>query len=92
MQHLKSWDVSCGPLLCYHQPSSGSCSTVYLLLFRFQVILPAYYELFPNFTMQAGILAVGRGNTIVEPVIGSDGMYLHYFNYILCFANLLVMH
>lgn len=42
--------------------------------------------------MQAGILAVGRGNTIVEPVIGSDGMYLHYFNYILCFANLLVMH
>jgi hypothetical protein len=26
--------------------------------------------------LQAGILAVGRGNKVVEPLLGSDGKYL----------------
>lgn len=34
------------------------------------------------FIFQAGILAVGRGNRVVEPIIGSDGKM--FFFVLLC--------
>lgn len=34
-----------------------------------------------SYSLQAGILAVGRGNKVVEPVIGNDGKMLLFLQF-----------
>ena len=43
--------------------------------------LPVHVQYKRSLLLQAGILAVGRGNKVVEPLLGSDGKYLLVVGY-----------